>query len=194
MNSNSSEVPLGWIKNRYGSKQGLLNYLFYQLFYYLGFYKQAYSLPLKNVARLVFVCQGNICRSALAEAAINKAFPVTSFGLNTQGNAPADPRTLVIAHQLGLNIDQHRTRKLEDYTPIAGDLLVTMEPAHQRTLKNYFNKHTPPITFLGLWGKCKKIYIHDPFNTNPVYFEHCEQQVVNCALALLQAIQNAHNP
>lgn len=192
MNIAPPVIPLGIIKNRFGSKKGLLKHLFYNIFFTLGFYKKLSHINLTHVKRLVFVCKGNICRSALAEAVINNAFPVTSFGLSTAGNASADQRAAHIAVQLGLDLTDHKTRKREDYKPIAGDLLVAMEPIQASELQKHFKTKPVQITLLGLWQKNKSPYIHDPYNTNSVYFEKCELLVAACTQNLLQAIQKTH--
>ena len=57
-----------WICRNYGRKQGLLRSLYHSLMDRTGQYTRLGIVDWGRVERLVFVCQGNICRSAYAEA------------------------------------------------------------------------------------------------------------------------------
>lgn len=181
----SDSHPTGFIKNRYGSKKGLLRFCYYEVLRYLGFYKALTQIDLQQVKRLVFVCQGNICRSPLGEAVAKaQGSPATSFGLNTRGGDGADPRAIGWAKAQGLDLSSHRTQRVDQYQPQQGDLLVAMEPAHVKKLQASFSAAPVQITLAGLWLKKPFAYLHDPYNTNIVYFERCESCVNEITKAL----------
>lgn len=174
------------IKNRYGSKKGLLRYLAYEVLRILGFYRSLGKVDFAKVKRLVFICQGNICRSPLAEAiACHQRVVATSFGLNTRGGDSADMRAINWAQTNGYDLQSHITRCVDDYVPLAGDLLIGMEPKHISSLKAQF-AHTPvQISLVGLWLKSPLAYLHDPYNTNSSYFDLCERRVEQAALEIV---------
>lgn len=173
------------IKNRYGSKRGFLRYMRYELLQRLGFYRALKKIDFTQVKRLVFVCQGNICRSPLAEViARKKNIPSLSFGLDTRGNDPADPRAIAWALSNGYDLSQHITMRVDQYQPQAGDLLVGMEPRHINDLVRRFAQAPVQITLAGLWLPMPLTYLHDPYNTDAQYFDRCEKLVMAAVLQL----------
>lgn len=166
------------IKNRYGSKKGLLRYIAYELLRILGVYRTLTNIDFAQVKRLVFVCHGNICRSPLGEAVARQhGVPAISFGLDTRGNDSADPRAIAWAQTNGYNLQEHITKRVEQYEPQAGDLLIGMEPKHIRKLRAQFSQAPVQITLIGLWLKSPLAYLHDPYNSNAQYFACCEELV-----------------
>lgn len=177
------------IKNRYGSKRGLLRYTKYELLRILGFYRSLKKINFAQVQRLVFVCHGNICRSPLGEAVVRKQGVATmSFGLSTRGNAPADPRAIVWAETNGYDLAQHRTTRVDQYQPQVGDLLIGMEPKHIDTLSMEFAQAPVQITLAGLWLSSPIAYLHDPYNTDQTYFNRCEAFVVSATNELIKRL------
>ena len=173
------------IYNRYGSKRGMLHHHYYQCLLWAGWFRTMRRQGQGSIERLVMVCMGNICRSPLAEAVARaQGAEVESFGLNCSDDYPADPRAIAFAAEQGLSLDQHRTRHIRHYQPRPGDLLVGMEPQHSDQLRQLFPQTA--VTLAGLWLPSPKPYLHDPFNTNPAFFQHCERQVVEGISRLLE--------
>jgi protein-tyrosine phosphatase len=178
------------IKNQYGSKRGLLRYVRFELLRLCGIYRSLTQIDFTKVKRLVFVCHGNICRSALAEAVARKHNLVAmSFGLDTRGGALADPRAVAWAKDNGYDLDQHITTRVDQYVPQEGDLLVGMEPKHVQQLKEVFAEKPVQITLAGLWLPKPFAYLHDPYNANKQYFDRCEALVNSMVLQLKEKIK-----
>lgn len=178
------------IKNRFGSKKGLLRYIVYEVLRFIGLYRQCTAVDFAQVKRLVFVCQGNICRSPLGEAvARQRGIPSISFGLDTRGGDPADSRAIVWGEANGYHLQEHKTCRVDQYKPQAGDLLIGMEPRHIRKLQVRFGQAPVQITLIGLWLKSPLAYLHDPYNANAQYFVRCEQLVADATNELLRAIK-----
>lgn len=173
------------IKNHYGSKRGLLRYARYDLLRMFGAYRSLKNIDFTKVTRLVFVCHGNICRSPLAEAVARKHnIPSISFGLDTRGDDPADPRAIAWASANGYDLSQHITTRVDQYQPREGDLLIGMEPKHIKGLRLHFAQAPVQITMAGLWLDEPLGYLHDPYSANENYFSRCEQLVVAAVLQL----------
>lgn len=174
------------IKNRYGSKKGLLRYLVYEVLRTLGVYRKCGEIDFARVKRLVFVCQGNICRSPLGEAVVHQhGIPAISFGLDTRGNDSADSRATAWAQANGYNLNDHVTRRVDQYEPKEGDLLIGMEPKHIRQLHRRFRHLPVQMTLAGLWLEPACVYLHDPYNANPSYFDLCEKRVELATRAIM---------
>ena len=72
------------IKQKYGSKQGLLYCCLSKILFHLGYFNSLKKIDWTSVERLIFVCKGNICRSAYAEALARSAgVESLSFGLDS---------------------------------------------------------------------------------------------------------------
>lgn len=69
------------------------------------------------MARILFVCTGNTCRSALAEGIARarlgpeSGIAFESAGLDALDEAPATPHALAVAAEAGADLDAHRARQ-----------------------------------------------------------------------------------
>ena len=83
------------VADRFGSRRGFSQHCKYSLMYKLGRYDSYQLIDWDEVNRLIFVCKGNICRSAFAEAvAIDCNVNAISCGINTVENASANMYTI----------------------------------------------------------------------------------------------------
>jgi protein-tyrosine-phosphatase len=88
--------------------------------------------------RVVFVCTGNTCRSALAEAigrklVIERALAdvdVSSAGTSAWEGASASDGALLVGLERGLDLNGHRARQLDRAVVQEADLLLAMGPHH----------------------------------------------------------------
>ena len=115
-----------------------------------------------DVQRLVFVCHGNICRSAFADVIATQAgMNSASFGLSTSSGKPPYPGTLRSAAEMGYALDLHRTTNREDFVPLEGDLLLAMETRHLRQIAKDIRLNSLARTLLGLFGKPRTLWSRD---------------------------------
>ena len=177
-----------YIKNRFGSRRGLINTFLYTLKCKLGGYRAYQNIQLEQIKRLVFICSGNICRSPLAEYAAKKNGANTvSFGLHCRGGDAADSRAINYGSKVNIDLSSHITQNIQLYKPQAGDLLIAMEPKQAQELEVLFG-NSVPITLVGLWLSKKQPYIHDPYSASPIFFEFCEAQVVSAVESLVKKL------
>lgn len=146
----------------------------------------------KEVRRLVFVCHGNICRSAFADVLAKQAgLNSTSFGLSTSIGKPAYPATLRAAAEMGYALDAHRTTKVEEYMPVEGDLLLAMETRHLRKLAADPRLNALPRMLLGSFGSPPTPHLHDPYGLNDAYMRNCLRRIERAIPALKASFPNA---
>jgi protein-tyrosine phosphatase len=142
-----------------------------------------------KVERLVFVCRGNICRSAYAEArARGLGLHAASFGLSTMTGAAANEIVIQEALRREMDLTPHRTTDARDFEFREGDLLVAMEPRQGREMLQRFSKQPCQFTLLGLWANPVWPHIHDPHGLSIEYLRKSmniiDSAVVNIARSI----------
>jgi protein-tyrosine phosphatase len=168
----------------YGRKAGLLKNFGYRLLEGLGFLRQYRQIRWADVRRLVFICSGNICRSAYAASKARKlGLPACSFGLQTGGGDPAHGLVKEIAAMHGLDLSEHISRPFSEHISTPGDLLIVMEPSQATIVRASARGSGAQTTLAGLWARQSRPYLQDPNNLAQEYFETC------CTL-LDQAVEN----
>ena len=164
-----------YIGARYGRRKTMLIWEFYRLAHATGLYEGAKSVAWADVQRVVFVCAGNICRSAYAEARAHELdLAAVSCGIDATTGTPADPTATRIAARRGLDLSTHRSCALHDLALEPGDLLVAHEPRQARLLEQQGKKaHAKTqVTLVGLWGGTGP-YVGDPYGLSDEYFDNC---------------------
>jgi protein-tyrosine-phosphatase len=88
--------------------------------------------------RLLFVCTGNTCRSALAEAIAGREAAgrgladvhPSSAGTSAWDGAPASDGALLVGIERKLDVNSHRSRQLSRDIVDQSDLILAMGPHH----------------------------------------------------------------
>ena len=146
------------------------------------------------VRRLVFVCHGNICRSAYADAAARAAgFAVASFGLSTSTGNPAWPLVTARAAQRGIDLSAHRATEMADFVPLAGDYLQGMEVRHLHKLAADPRLADLPRGLLGQYAAPRIPHLHDPYKLDPAYMDVCLDRVTRAVAGLIKAYPAARS-
>jgi protein-tyrosine phosphatase len=127
----------------------------------------------RQVQRFVFVCLGNINRSAFAGAVAGRlGMHCASIGLSTTTGAPAWGMAIAQAARQGYDLGSHRATNLADYAYREGDLLLVMEVRHaHRLVAHGIPRHA--IAMLGYWASPRRLHLHDPHLLPEPYFATC---------------------
>jgi protein-tyrosine phosphatase len=90
-----------------------------------------------SVFRVLFVCTGNTCRSPLAAAALRhelrddaERVEVSSAGTAALEGRPPTAEAIGVAARDGIDIGQHRSRRLNEAVVRGADLVLVMERGH----------------------------------------------------------------
>lgn len=168
------------INKNYGTYRGMVRLAIDTLKMWAGYYSKNEDINWTKVKRLVFVCQGNICRSPYGHflAHQQSITNVASFGYATTTGLPANPQAMKIANERGLPLTEHLTTDMNDFDFQNGDLLLVMEDRHlqKMTHHNIKNKNIQ-ITMLGLWKKPKIALLYDPHSLSDEYFHQCYARI-----------------
>lgn len=178
------------IANHYGSKTGMLDFWRYR-FLFLLFPRQFSFSSNNKIQRLIFICQGNVCRSAAAQIIAQElGFPSDSFGLDTDLDLPAHEKMVAAARKDGYALEAHRSKPINNYSPKAGDLLLVMEPWHHKALKELPGIQDVPVSYLGIYASSASPYLHDPYNCNETFFLNCFRRINEATKSLIKQLQS----
>jgi protein-tyrosine phosphatase len=146
----------------------------------------------RRVRRVVFVCKGNICRSAYARAlARERGFSAASCGLSTTPGCPADEVAARVAARRGLRLEDHRTIRWKDIPLRRDDLVLAMEPWHLAGVHARVVGVGAQAALLGLWSTPNQRVISDPFGLAESDFEQCFDMIDAAVGRLAQQISLA---
>ena len=182
---------MSWAQDNYGSRLGVIRFVTMRA----GWYFHPLSgrrIDLGRVERLVFVCKGNICRSALAQRVAEDAgFPAVSYGYETTPGKPADHLMQLVSGELGHDLSSHRTARLSEYRPEAGDLVLFFEPGHHAEFTR-LGFSGQQAALLGSWAVPRCPYIHDPFGGSVPYYQKAAGLIRQSVLNLVALIGSSN--
>lgn len=170
----------------YGTFRGQARFLLAEIEVALGL-GAVRTGPPAEVRRLVFVCHGNICRSAFAHVVARQAgLNVHSFGLSAVSGRAAHGPAIEEAAKFGYDLTAHRASAVEVYTPEAGDLLLAMETRQLRRIAAETRLAGLPRSLLGLYARPRAPHLHDPYGLSEDYMRICFARIES-AIAVLKA-------
>ena len=120
---------------------------------------------------ILTLCAGNICRSPIAAALLEREFPdksIMSAGLGAPEGDPADPLAIEVAAAHGLDLSAHRAAQLAAWMCQAAELILVMEQGHKTELERKFPLVRGKVFRLGERGDFD---IADPYHQPKAAFE-----------------------
>ena len=130
---------------------------------------------------MLFVCQGNICRSPFAAALLrarlgdNDAISVGSAGMMPQPGRPTPAFGLQAAAAFGIDLAAHRSAWLTREAAKAASLLVVFDETNRGAVFDRYPDLTVPVVRLDELGQPGEIA--DPVDGGPEEFQRCYQRI-----------------
>ena len=123
------------------------------------------------IRRLLVLCEGNHCRSPLAEALLRQAlgpgFEVNSAGLRALVGEPAHAETRRQGVERGLDLAAHRGRQLTPELAKGADLILVMDQAQKTACEALAPNLRGRVFLLGHWLPPGLQEIADPVLAGP---------------------------
>jgi protein-tyrosine-phosphatase len=154
---------------------------------------------LRESKTVLFICYGNINRSALAQTLMTAQLPATSkvkvfsAGFHREEQRPADPRMVRVAAAQGADLTRSRSRLVGDQLLTESDIIFVMERDHRNRLVALNPKVANKTFSLGacLTGpKRMHAEIADPYNKPETVYRACFDDIqgaVDCVIGELHA-------
>jgi protein-tyrosine phosphatase len=156
------------------------------------------SRPPNTARSFVFVCFGNIMRSPMCEALMNRAvtgFPdliikVTSAGLNAIAGRPAHPWAIMAAQEFGISLENHRARLLTSEMVEQADAIFVMDNQNKVQLLSRWSRATSKVFMLGAYApkEYRGVEIRDPYYLGQDETRYCYQILNTCIQNLAHSL------
>ena len=166
--------PRRWVAHRYKGWRALARTIIAWLMYRLAFYKDYSHVDWQRVERIIFVCEGNICRSPYAEYKTKSLGVIArSCGLSANGTASADHNAVRVALERGIDLTTHVSCNVIDMKFLETDLILVMQPEQTQFLDTAAMKSGAQVALLGIVGGGSRPYITDPYGADLIFFRKC---------------------
>ncbi len=158
----------------------------------LGRGKQPSRLP-RGTQSILFVCHGNIIRSALAEALLKSAalgkVRVSSAGVGAQPGRGPDERACAAAREMGITLDGHRARSVTREILAETDVVIVMDELNEAFLLTQHPQAKSKLRFLGEWNPRRRSRIVvDPYRGSSKDVRACAREIQACVAELAKML------
>ena len=146
----------------------------------------AKNIPAGCINHVIFVCKGNICRSAFAEYYLRRQLPngvltVESCGIDVDQGIFSPPEAVKIAKDYQLDLESHRSKGLASLDVTNADLIIPMEYRQYLQLKALYPAQTGKIHLLSRfapWPERLFCNINDPYGAGVKEFRRCFRRII----------------
>lgn len=156
------------------------------------------SRRLANAQHILFICYGNINRSALAERYFyslpaSQHVEALSAGFHDTEGRPADPVMVEVAAASGIDLSDWSSRKVTREMIDASDVVLVMEYRHIQKIATLFPDAIERTFLLGMASDSQGgDAIADPYGKPRPLYERCSSQVRSAVDAIAGLLRDAH--
>jgi protein-tyrosine phosphatase len=152
-----------------------------------------------GVHSLMFICHGNIIRSPMAYALLQRhlaaagvgGVTVSSGGLHTKTGSVADRRAVKVAKEFGISLDVHTATQLTCESVRSVDVIVVMDYLNEARLLNCCPEVKHKIFMLGAYLRdpaVRSMEISDPYHGTEADIRQCYQTLDRCVAVLYKEL------
>jgi protein-tyrosine phosphatase len=119
---------------------------------------------------ILVVCEGNICRSPMAQGLLATALPkiqVRSAGLGALVGMPADDTAIQLMHSRSIDISDHRAVQINRQMCLGSDIVLVMDLEQRKRIEELYPQVCGRVFRLGEYSKRD---IPDPYRQSELAF------------------------
>ena len=135
---------------------------------------------------LLVVCYGNICRSPMAAALLDRDLRPLGIEVQSAGfigfNRPAPAEAVDAAKRHAVNLSDHRSRPVTADVVRTADLIVVMDASQRRQICERFGRRPRDVVVLGDFDPApvEARTIRDPVDQNRDVFDQVYERIARC--------------
>jgi len=160
--------------------------------YYIYLKESKKKLP-KKIDNILFICKGNVCRSAMAEYISRKIsgnfglsdLKFYSRGLDVRVKNSSPLNAIVVCQSNGIDLSQHKSVMVDKGIVRDADLVFTMEYQQSRILLKHFPGISHKVFLLPRfydkrYAGLSSTIIKDPYGRSMSDFQKCYMHITQC--------------
>ncbi len=149
--------------------------------------------------KIMFICTGNICRSAMAEAMLKKMLEenkknieVYSCGISAdEGDIPTQ-NAIDVMNEYGIDLKKHRATNIKYSNIEKMDVILCATLSHKIFVIKLYPELKDKIftlkEYVGIKDEAYGIDIKDPWGYNLETYRQCAKEIENCLVKLLEKV------
>jgi protein-tyrosine-phosphatase len=140
------------------------------------------SLPPGPIQNIMVICYGNICRSPFAQlhlAALCPHLEIRSAGLEAGDRKPVEPGALRVGRELGVELTDHASHRLDADDVDWADLIIGMQGRHKEVIRKRWSNVRGKVRLLGDFLPNAPHSIEDPWGESDEVFRSILERIVN---------------
>ncbi len=151
--------------------------------------------------KIMFICTGNICRSAMAEAMLKdmlkeqKNIEVYSSGIYADtGDIPTQHAVEVMKENYNIDLTKHRATHIKESQIEKMDIILCATLSHKVIVQQLYpelsNKIYTIKEYAGLAKEKNNYDISDPWGYSKAVYQECAKEIEECLNKICEKIKN----
>ena len=156
--------------------------------------------------KIMFICTGNICRSAMAHVMFEdkikqndiKGIEVYSCGIYAENGDRATYNAIEVMDEYGINIKEHKATNIRNSNIDQMDLILCATNSHKIAVLDLYPKLLDKVYTLKEYVNYDKQYhdklnIKDPWGYDVETYRYCAAEIDECLELLLKKLKDDYN-